>query len=127
GRRRPSRPLAWFSACCRGPGSAVSGPGRWPSSRLDRGGLLDREGFCELLDLRAKLPLELVRELLGFGDLLVDGALCPQVLAKLRLEPLHLVGRDAVEEALVAREARGNLLLERPRVPLRLVPSGRPR
>src|SRR2546428_10914556 len=93
-------------------------------SHLTRAGerlLLHREGLGELLDLLAQLLLDLVGEKLLLADRLVDRALGAQVLAQLVLEALHLVGRNLVEEALVAGEDRRHLFLERPGLVLGLV------
>src|SRR5712692_1901158 len=56
---------------------------RGPSSRDQPLFFLDVEAALELVELPAQLLLSLVVEIRGLADLLVDGALCPQVLAQL--------------------------------------------
>src|SRR4051794_37444588 len=68
--------------------------------------LLHGEGLGDLLDLLAELLLDLVGEHFFLADRVVDRVLRTEVLAQLLLEALHLVGRDLVEEALVAGEDR---------------------
>src|SRR3954464_5556367 len=89
----------------------------------ETGVLLDREALLELLDRGRQLLLQLVREVFLLTDLLVDGALRAQVLTELVLEAGDLGGRDVVEVAVDPGEDRDDLLLDRPRLVLRLIQS----
>src|SRR3712207_1061476 len=61
------------------------------------------------------------REVLRLADLGVDPLLAPQVLAELVLEAGNLGGGDVVQVAVDPGEDRHDLLLDRPRLVLRLV------
>src|SRR5262245_32456620 len=88
----------------------------------DKSGLLlDVEAVDELLERLVERRGRLVREGTALADRLVDRALRPQGLAELLLEARHLRHGHLVEPAVDARVDRDDLLLDRPRLILRLV------
>src|SRR5207302_5296653 len=87
----------------------------------ERAFFLDVEHLLELLDLLVELLREVVGQVARLANLLVDGALRAEVLAKLVLESLHLWGRDVVEVTVDAGIDGDDLLLSRPGLVLRLV------
>src|ERR671930_302016 len=82
---------------------------------------LDVEALLELVELRVQLLRRLVRQVAAFADGLQDRPLGTQVLAQLVLKPRHLWNGNVVEIAVHAGVQRGDLLLHRPRIVLRLV------